>query len=159
MIWQRPSELVAVLVISAVLYGIVGFARQSARCTRLRREADAWIARGYEGPAAWYGWRTAQLTAAHERCVLARSLQRVSMELSDPRVGRLSPLNRTELRRHQRLLDQLSSRLDDFDRPVTAAGILAVNELLTSPASALYRRGRNVDASLRETIERLEPCR
>ncbi len=158
MIWQRPSELVAVLVISFVLYGIVALARHYARCARLRREADAWIARGYEGPAAWYGWRIAELTAARERHVLARSLRRVSSELSDPRVDRLSALNRKELRPHQRLLDQLSRRLDDFDRPVSAAGILAVNDLLTSPASALYQCGRNVDESLRETIDRLEPC-
>jgi hypothetical protein len=159
MFWQPSSELLPVLVVSSVLYGIVVYARSSARCARLRRDADAWIARGYEGPAAWYGWRIAELTAARERRVLARSLRRVSSELSDPRVDRLSPLNRKELRPHQQLVDQLSQRLDDFDRPVTAAGILAVNELLTSPASALYQCGRNIDASLRETIDRLEPCR
>ena len=153
-----PSDTLRVLGISVLLYGIIGFAHQHVQRTRLRRAADAWIARGYEGRATWYAWRIAELTASRERRLLARSLRGVISELSDSRIERLSPLNRKELRPHQQLIGQLSRRLDDFDRPVSAAGILAVNQLLTNPSSALYRRGRDVAASLRETIDRLEPC-
>lgn len=134
------------------------FARNYLRSKRLRRDADAWIARGYEGRAAWYGWRIAELTAARERRSLARSLRRVSSELADPRPVPISPLNRTELRPHRQLIDQLSRRLADVDHPVTAAGILAVDQLLTNPTSALYRRGRDVAGTLKETIDQLEPC-
>ena len=153
-----PSHTLRVLVVSVLLYGIVILVRHYLRRARERRAADAWIARGYEGRAAWYAWRIAELTASRERRLLARSLRRVLSELSDSRIEPLSPLNRKELRPHQHLIDQLSRRLEDLDRPVSAAGILAVNQLLTNPSSALYRRGRNVPASLRETIDRLEPC-
>jgi hypothetical protein len=146
-----------VLLASLLLYGVIVLARRYAQCARMRRAADEWIARGYEGRAAWYGWRIAELTAARERRLLACSVQQVSSELSDPRPTRLSPLNRRELRPQQHLIDRLSKRLDDLDRPVSAAGILAVHQLLTSPASVLYRHGRNVSAALSETLDRLEP--
>jgi hypothetical protein len=153
-----PSETLRLLAVSVLLYGLVGLAWHHLERARVRRAADAWIARGYEGRAAWYAWRIAELTDSRERRLLARSLRGVLSELSDSRLEQLSPLNRTALRPHQHLIDQLSRRLEDLDRPVTAAGILAVTQLLTNPSSALYRRSRNVSASLRETIDRLEPC-
>ncbi|HEX4526826.1 MAG TPA: hypothetical protein VH108_08825 [Gaiellaceae bacterium] len=142
---------------SLSIYGVFAGALYYVRRARVRHEADEWIARGYEGRAAWYGWRIAELTAARERLLLACSMQHVVSELSDPRVGQLSPLNRKELRPQQHLIKRLSKRLEDLDRPVSAAGILAVNQLLTSPSSVLYRHGRSVSAALSETLDRLEP--
>ena len=146
-----------VLLASLSIYGVIALALYYVRRARVRRAADEWIARGYEGRAAWYGWRIAELTAARERLLLACSMEHVISELSDPRLARLSPLNRSELRPHRYLINRLSKRLEDLDRPVSAAGILAVNQLLTSPASVLYRHGRNVSAALSETLDRLEP--
>src|SRR6478672_9023667 len=62
-IWL-PSDTLRVLGISVLLYSIFGFVHHYVQRTRLRRAADAWIARGYEGRATWYAWRIAELTAS-----------------------------------------------------------------------------------------------
>src|SRR6266700_5227673 len=98
-----------VLLASLLLYGAGVLARRYVQCARMRRAADEWVARGYEGRAAWYGWRIAELTGARERRLLACSVQHVSSELSDPRAARLSPLNRRELRPQKHLIDRLSN--------------------------------------------------
>jgi hypothetical protein len=154
----EPDRLI-LLPVSFLVYGLVAVARHQIERARLRRAADAWIARGYDGRAASYAWRIAELTSARRRRVLARSVRRVVSELSDGRLAPVSPLNRAALRPYRHLICRLSRRLDDLDRPVSAAGILAVDWLLTSPASVLYHRGRDVSSELTETIARLEPRR
>jgi len=117
--------------------------------SRLCRAADEWIARGYEGRAVRYGWRIEELTSAREGRTLARLVQRIVAELSQPRQPSLSPLNGAALRPHRPLLVSLAGHLDDLDRQVSAAGMLALHRLLTEPGSALYARS-GVDAAPRD---------
>ena len=56
------------------------------------------------------------------------------------------PLDRGGLRPHATLLSDLAERLDDLERPVSAAGILGVRRLLTEPNSPLYRRTADGEA-------------
>jgi hypothetical protein len=90
-LWVAPLSL-----------GLLGLLLDSARAleqSRLRRHANAWIARGHDDARAWYGWRIAELTAPHERRVLARSLRSVVDDLAPGRLPGTAPLNRAALAR------------------------------------------------------------
>jgi hypothetical protein len=92
-------------------------------------------------------WRVAELTSHRARRDLARSLSGIVGELDPKWLPGVSPLNRVGLRAHVTSLLALADRLDD-DRPVTAAGVLLVRDLLTDGGSPLYAAGH---------IEDLEP--
>ncbi|HWX09494.1 MAG TPA: hypothetical protein VNY33_05920 [Gaiellaceae bacterium] len=148
--------------ISVALLGVFLALRRSVERARLRGAADEWIARGWENPAARYGWRLEELTSLRERRVLCRSLRTIARELAQryPSVGSL--LNRRAIYAHRPLLIALAERLGDLERPVSAAGVLAVRRLMTQPDSPLYaRRGpddppRDTGAELRAILDRLE---
>jgi hypothetical protein len=108
---------------------------------RARPEADAWIAGCNGSGANGYAWRVDELTSRRERKRLGRSVRSIVPELSAGRLPGASPLNRVALRPYRSELIALADRLDDLDRPVSAAGVLAVRHLLTEPGSALYARG------------------
>jgi hypothetical protein len=152
------AELVVVPV-SLLLVGLYLLAQGWLTRARRRRAADAWIAHGYESRAASYAWRIDELTSAAYRRCLARAVGRVLVELGDRPLAPLSPLNRKVLLPHRELIGRLAARLSDVDRPVAAAGVLAVDRLLSSPGSALYDEGHDVRAELAETLTRLEPRR
>ena len=130
------GDTLLVAPISLALLGVVLAARRWDERRRLCAAADAWIARSHDG--ASYGWRVAELTSRRERTMLAHSVRHIVPELSERRLPGASPLNRIALRPHRAELIALADRLDDLDRPVSAAGILAVRRLLTEPGSALY---------------------
>ena len=127
--------------------------------------ADTWIARGYESRAARYGWRIDELTSRRERRLLGRSVRRIVPELSARRLPGSSPLNRRALRPFRSELVALADRLDDLGRPVSAAGILGVQRLLTEPDSVLYalpyfdEQPRDIGAELGAILDGLEVCR
>jgi hypothetical protein len=154
-----PPSTSIVLPVTLLAYGLLVLARHQIERAGLRRAADAWIARGYESRTSSYAWRIAELTSPRQRQLLACSLSGVLSDISDRRPAPLSPFNRRALLPNRHLIRRLSNRLDDLDRPISAAGILAVNELLTNPGSALYQHGHDVSTELVETISRLEPRR
>ena len=157
------SLLVAPL--SLALLGLVFAARRLEDRRRACAAADAWIERGYENRASRYGWRAVELTSPRERRLLGRSVRRIVPELAAGRPPGASPLNRTALRPFRSELIALADRLDDLERPVSAAGILGVHRLLTEPGSVLYSRPsfdkqpRDIGAELGAILDGLEVCR
>jgi hypothetical protein len=121
--------------------------RRSARAT-----ADYWIRHGFESR---YPWRVAELTTARERRICARSLDGVVGELTGSKMPGAAPVRVAALRPHIAALALIVARLRD-DEPVTATGMLAVNELLTSPGSCLFAEVEDVRSSLRAVLDLLE---
>jgi hypothetical protein len=157
------SLLVAPL--SLVLLGLVLAALRWEERHRACAAADAWIVRGYENRASQYAWRIDELTSQRERRLLGRSVRRIVPELAAGRRPGASPLNRFALRPFRSELIALADRLDDFERPVSAAGILGVHRLLTEPGSVLYSRPsfdkqpRDIGAELGAILDGLEVSR
>jgi len=79
-------------------------------------------------------------------------------DLSPSLLPGASPLNRVAARPHAELLGELAERLAALDRPVTPQAILEVENLLTSPGSALYARERapELHASLLMSLHALD---
>jgi hypothetical protein len=105
-------------------------------------------------------WRSAELTSDHYRTAVARTLARTERDLSPARLPGASPLNRVAARPHADLLRRLAERLAAVDRPVTARGVLEVEDFLTSADSPLYERERahELRASLLSCLNALEPA-
>lgn len=119
---------------------------------RARAEADHWIGHGFESR---YPWRVVELTSVRERKICAHSLHGVRGELNGSRRPGAAPLSTASLRPHVALLETLEARLLDA-APVTAVGMLAVNELLTSPGSFLFTQRDDVESCLRTVLDKLE---
>jgi hypothetical protein len=120
---------------------------------RARAEADHWIGHGFESR---YPWRVAELTAERERKLCARSLRSVVGEVDGTKLPGAAPLRTTSLRPHRHLLREIEGRLAG-DGAVTATGMLAVHELLTSPGSCLFTEHADVVSCLRGVLAKLEP--
>jgi hypothetical protein len=110
------------------------------RTRRRRREADAWIVRSERPLPGRLARRVDEPTCARGRRMLAHSLRGVVADLSPKRLPGAAPLDRPALRPHAYLLTVLADRLDDLERPVSAAGVLAVRRLLTDPDGPRYGR-------------------
>jgi len=150
--------------LSLALLGLVLSVRRWEERHRARLAADAWIARGYESRASRYGWRIEELTSQRERRLLGRSVRGIVPELTAGRLPGASVLNRSALRPFRSELIALADRLDDLERPVSAAGILGVHRLLTESGSVLYARPsvdtpRDIGAELGAIFDGLEVCR
>lgn len=121
---------------------------------RARAEADYWIRHGFDSR---FPWRVDELTAPRERKLCARSLRGVLGELDGTKLPGAAPLRTSQLRPYITLLEAIEARLLD-DAPVAAVGMLAVNELLTSPGSCLFTEMDDVDSSLHAVLDQLEVC-
>jgi hypothetical protein len=119
---------------------------------RSRAEADHWIGHGFE---ARYAWRVAELTSERERKLCARSLRGVLRELDGSKLPGATPTRVAALRPHAALLEAIEVRLLD-DSPLSARGMLAVNNLLTSPGSCLYMEVDDVTSCLTTVLDKLE---
>jgi hypothetical protein len=119
---------------------------------RARRQADYWIAHGFESR---YPARVGELTCARERKATARSLAQVIGELKGRSLPGAAPLQRAALRPWVELFERIHRRLID-GRPVSGIGMLAVQTLLTSPDSCLYSPCLDVEADLRRVLTKLE---
>ena len=98
-----------------------------------RRVADERILRGHGVPL----WREEELVSAHARASRRIEVERIVRAASADRLPSASPLNRRAVRQSAGLIEALEARLAD-DQPVSAAGMLYVDQLLRDPASALY---------------------
>ena len=139
---------VADLIVLPVALVLLGLGKTGLKWNEQRRRravADAWLRGG--GRPAQFAWRAEELTSSRERRLLARSLRRVVRELGVPGFRSAVPLDRMALRPHAAELAALAGRLDALDRPVSPAGILEVQRLLTSPGSPLYLYARKADLS------------
>ncbi|MGZ4291425.1 MAG: hypothetical protein ACXVQQ_02400 [Gaiellaceae bacterium] len=119
---------------------------------RARRDADYWIAHGFE---ARYPWRVAELTNERERRISARSLAGVLGEVRGSKLPGVTPLRRGALRPQLAQLEAIEARLLD-GAPVAAIGMLAVDELLTSPGSCLFAEVDSVERCLRSVLVKLK---
>jgi hypothetical protein len=127
--------------------------RQRLEKRRERPRADEWIRHGFESR---YRWRVAELTDDRERRLLARELRGVVGEIRGTHVPGATPLRCSSLRAHVATLQAIVDRLAALDRPVSAAGVIAVQELLGSPDSVLYAPSDRSGARLASALARLE---
>ena len=121
-----------------------------------RREADSLLrasAGGWERHPA-VEWRAAELTSARARLSVARVLRSIVVAVEDPR-PRFSAavLARPRLRPYAREIERLADRIADLERPVTGAGMLLVNDLLTDGTGPLFIGGAVAD--LVPTLDRI----
>jgi len=98
-----------------------------------RRVADERILRGHGVPH----WREEELVSKRARAARQRAIGRIVRAASAERLPSAAPLNRTAIRRSVALFGALADRLGD-ERPVSAAGVLHVDQLLSDSDSALY---------------------
>lgn len=119
---------------------------------RARTEADYWIRHGFDSR---FQWRVDELTTPRERKLCARSLRGVLGELDGTKLPGAAPLRTGQLRPHIGLLEAIEARLLD-DAPIAAVGMLAVNELLTSPGSCLFTELDDVESYLHTVLDELE---
>jgi hypothetical protein len=119
---------------------------------RLRHDADYWIGHGFESR---YPWRVVELTSERERKQCARSVRSVIGELDGSKLPGATPLRRAALRPYSELFVALEARLL-APEPVSAAGMLGLNDLLTSPGSCLFAIVDHVEACLCGALEKLE---
>jgi hypothetical protein len=128
---------------------------------RARREADR-LLRASDG--RWdshdaLAWRVAELTSARERRTLARSLRGIVEEATSPQpMVSASPLNRRRVATYTGLIGRVAERVGDVERPVSAAGIVLLRDLLTDGAGPLYVGGdvKELPAALRRIESLLE---
>jgi hypothetical protein len=119
---------------------------------RLRHDADYWIGHGFESR---YPWRVVELTSERERKQCARAVRSVIGELDGSKLPGATPLRRAALRPYCELFVALEARLLAHE-PISAAGMLALNDLLTSPGSCLLATVDDVEPCLRGVLEKLE---
>jgi hypothetical protein len=126
-----------------------------------RRLADHWL-ESATGTfvAPQHAWRAAELMAPCNRQVLARTLRNLVRAASDI-TWRARPVPLVAVRAHRADLGRLILRLESMDEPVTPAGILRVERLITDGAGPLYGpRGGGDDtlgSYIASTIDLLEP--
>ena len=121
---------------------------------RARAQADYWIRHGLPSR---YQWRVNELTTVRERKLCARSVSGVLGEVCGSKLPGATPLRAAALRPHVALLRALEARLLD-GAPVSALGMLTVDDLLTSPGSCLFTDAGDVGACLRDVLVTLEPA-
>jgi hypothetical protein len=135
--------------------------RAAVELGRRRRVDDDWLLWGAAArpSSALLGWRAAELTSPRLRSILAHSLRRIVREVRGRAYPGAVPLNGRAIRLHLGLVDALSGRLDDHDRPVAAKGMVLVDRLLTEPGSPLYSRVSDdvLAQALSEALAALDP--
>ena len=150
-----PWRLTAVAAAACLLVGLGQVARIALALARRRRTADRLLRTGVRvhPQSELLMWRAAELTSDRNRKLLAGSLGRVVREVDRPSLMTAVPLNRRGLRPHLPLVRSLIDRLASVKRPVSARGMVLVEELLTDGfVSPLYVGGRTEDVP--GTIER-----
>jgi hypothetical protein len=136
-------QWVVVATISLILAGARHAGRSALELARLRREADDWLSSIRRcSPSSRFAWRAEELTSPRERRLLARSIRRIVAELQSQVAPGAVPMHLSGLRPYTSHLRALSNRLNDFARPVSPAGVVMLNRLLTQPVGPLCERER-----------------
>jgi hypothetical protein len=149
------------LVLGALIAcaGALRAAFESHQLSRLRRRADAELL-GAAAPRHpdLVAWRSGELGSERNRHLVARALRRLVGDLDPHRLPGASPLNRPGARPHAELILALANRIDDLERPVSARGMLQLEDLLTDGFGPLYARDRagELGPSLRRCLQVLE---
>lgn len=123
--------------------GALRAAIEHRRLSALRRLADRQLL-GTVAPRVpeLVAWRAGELTSDRSRRVLAGTLRGIVSELDEGRLPGASPLNRAGARPEAGLILALADRIGDAGRPVSARGVLLVEELVTDGWGPLYARDR-----------------
>ncbi len=143
---------------AGALRGVIEYRRLSS----LRRLADRQLLGSAEPRSPeLVVWRTGELISERNRRVLAKALRGVVSELDARRLPGASPLNRSGARPHASVIQALADRVGDLERPVSARGLLLVEDLLTDGWGPLYARNRvgEIGASLRRCLTTLDDGR
>jgi hypothetical protein len=108
---------------------------------RLRALADQIILRAeaHRIASALVSWRMLELTSRRHRHVVAAEAARLSRELDAATLPGAVPLNRAAVRPYRQELEAIAAALESGE-PVSARGVLLVQDLLSSPSSPLYDR-------------------
>jgi len=108
---------------------------------RLRALADQIILRAeaHRIASALVSWRMLELTSRRHRHVVAAEAARLSRELDAATLPGAVPLNRAAVRPYRQELEAIAAALESGE-PVSARGVLLVQDLLSSPTSPLYDR-------------------
>jgi hypothetical protein len=126
---------------------------------RLRSIADRIIMRGGDRPTAspLVMWRTAELTSSRHRRLVAAKAARLARELDASTLPGAVPLNRSVVRPYRKELEALAAALNG-SQPVSARGMLLVEQLMSSPASPLYDRAAadTLEPRLRRVLSALQ---
>jgi hypothetical protein len=150
------SRLAVSIAVGLAAVGLLEFVRAWRELARRRRMADTLLLTGVRvHPSSdLLVWREAEVCAPRSRRVLARSLRRIVSECQRPRFRSSAPLDLRNVRRHVELIGALADRVGAVERPVTARGMVLVEELLTNAnGSPLY-----VGTSAREFAAAVEAC-
>jgi hypothetical protein len=134
-----------------VLAAFAEFGRARLGLARRRRTADALLRTGIKvhPESELLTWRAAELTSDRNRTQLSRSLRGIVQELDRPAALSPVPLDRRRVRPHAGLVLALADHLGAFDRPVTAQGMVFVQELLADGyASPLFLGGPPTDVAV-----------
>ncbi len=131
---------VLTIACSLVLVALLQATRATVELARRRRAADEWLLWGATArpSSALLSWRADELTSTRLRSTLSHSLRRIEREVRGGALPGSVPLNTRAIRRHVDLLHALQERVADCTRPVSARGMLLVDQLLTEPGSPLY---------------------
>ncbi|HZT90595.1 MAG TPA: hypothetical protein VFA05_01000 [Gaiellaceae bacterium] len=95
------------------------------------------------------------LTSERERRSAARAVHSLIGELDGSKLPGATPVRRVALRPHVELLERIETRLAD-GVPVSAGGMLALDELLTSPGSCVFAEVDDPRAELSKVLRKLD---
>ena len=102
-----------------------------------RRAADAELLTS-ESISPSTAWRAREVTAPNNRREVAQSIRRLVRSADARYLPGPTPLNRLVVREQAAELLALGEWLEDMDRPITARGVLMLDELLTDGYGPLY---------------------
>jgi hypothetical protein len=128
--------------VGAICFGgaaVLRALRARRELAAVRRTADRLIVHEPRtaDPSELIRWRSLELTTRERRRTLGREVDRVLRALDTSRLPSASPLRRPAARRHRALLEAIGARLRD-GAPVTARGMLLIQELLRDAGSPLF---------------------
>jgi hypothetical protein len=148
-----------IVAVTGVLFGLSRLVVWYRRRAERRASADFWLSTAGEFVPPQYSWRARELCSVKERRMLARTLH--SLVVAANRRGPVvaAAYNRSVVRRHAAVIEALAGRLLDTRRPVTPAGMLLIENLVTNPWSALWSEtgSRRLPDEIRRTLVVLDP--
>jgi hypothetical protein len=132
-------------------FGLIAGWRRRRALKRERELADAEL-RTSDFTSPRTAWRARELTVPRNRVALARAVDRLLRAADAHYLPGATPLNRRAVREHARALRELALRLSDLERPVSARGMLLIEDLLTDGCGPLYVSYRAIE--LRDVLAR-----